>query len=574
MLTNISIKNYALIDYLNVDLHQGLNVITGETGAGKSIIIDALTLLLGYRANKSNIREGTKKMTVQGLFEITDNKNVKAVLEKFDIDFEEDQLILSRMIDQRGKNVCRANGVIITVAQLRMIGNDLIDIHSQHEHQSLFQRDNHRKLLDALGGSESEELLEKASEYATILRETVKKIRHLENDARALERQKEMDAYELKDIQSANLKQDEDESLENEKRRLENSEQLFTNSNEAYELLNGNEKDYENGLLTKVSELRRRIEELANIDVFFESYQTTLDSVYHDLENLSMEIANYIDTVDFEVDRLDEVEKRLSIIDQLKRKYGGSIQEIISYGDNLAHQLEGLSNRDEQIENLKIENKKCFDEYLVVAEQLHELRIKSAHVLKEGLERELKDLSMEKAKVEVSVERERKLVSPTGQDTVEFLISTNPGTSPKPLRKIASGGEMSRIMLSIKCIFGDHDRIQTMIFDEIDTGISGRTAQAVAEKIFTLSQTHQIICITHLPQITAMADNHFYVEKRADDQDTQVNFKQLDEAQRTEELARMLSGAEMTQKTLEHAYEMLEMTKAIKLKRKDYYGNT
>lgn len=564
MLLNIVIKNYALIEALNIDLDPGLNVITGETGAGKSIVIDALTLLLGQRGNKSNIRHGADKMVVQGLFDIDGNQAVAAKLAEFGIEPEDGRLILTREIDTKGKNVCRADGMIITVTQLRAIGDNLIDIHGQHEHQSLFQRENHRHLLDDFGGDPARELLGAVAEDAARLKELSQKIRGLEKDEREMERQKEMFLYELKEIRVAKLIDGEEESLESDKKILVNSEQLFRSANEAYQVLNGDENAYQTALLALLTELGDRIRDISEIDSGFKAYEAVVESAYQELENLSFEIRSYIDGIDFDMNNLDEVEKRLGVITGLKRKYGSSIKEILDYGALLEERLSGLMNRDEQIEKFQKQYKKILRDYESRATALHEMRKKSGQVFKEALERELKDLAMEKTVVQVQISQEKKLISPKGQDQVEFLISVNPGVPPKPLRKIASGGEISRIMLSIKSIFGDRDRIQTMIFDEIDTGISGRTAQAVAEKVFELSKTHQIICITHLPQIASMADKHFLVEKNSDDDSVEVNFGPLGERERQNELARMLSGAEVTQTTLDHAAEMLEMTKKLK----------
>lgn len=564
MLLNIVIKNYALIESLNIDLDPGLNVITGETGAGKSIVIDALTLLLGQRGNKSNIRHGADKMVVQGLFDIEGNQAVAAKLAEFGIEPEDGRLILTREIDAKGKNVCRADGIIITVTQLRAIGDNLIDIHGQHEHQSLFQRENHRHLLDDFGGDPAKTLLNAVAEDAAKLKELSQKIRSLEKDEREMERQKEMFLYELKEIQTAKLIDGEEESLESDKKILVNSEQLFRSANEAYQILNGDENAYQAALLAMLTELGDRIRDISEIDNSFKAYEAVVESAYQELENLSFEIRSYIDGIDFDMNNLDEVEKRLGVITGLKRKYGSSIGEILEYGDLLEERLSGLMNRDEQIEKFQKQYKKILREYENQANALHEMRKKSGQIFKEALEHELKDLAMEKTVVQVQISQEKKLISPKGQDQVEFLISVNPGVPPKPLRKIASGGEISRIMLSIKSIFGDRDRIQTMIFDEIDTGISGRTAQAVAEKVFELSKTHQIICITHLPQIASMADKHFLVEKKSGDDSVEVNFGPLGESERQNELARMLSGAEVTQTTLDHAAEMLEMTKKLK----------
>lgn len=564
MLLNIVIKNYALIEALNIDLDPGLNVITGETGAGKSIVIDALTLLLGQRGNKSNIRHGADKMVVQGLFDIGGNQAVAAKLAEFGIEPEDGRLILTREIDTKGKNVCRADGMIITVTQLRAIGDNLIDIHGQHEHQSLFQRENHRHLLDDFGGDPARELLGTVAEDAARLKELSQKIRGLEKDEREMERQKEMFLYELKEIRAAKLIDGEEESLESDKKILVNSEQLFRSANEAYQVLNGDENAYQTALLALLTELGDRIRDISEIDSGFKAYEAVVESAYQELENLSFEIRSYIDGIDFDMNNLDEVEKRLGVITGLKRKYGSSIKEILDYGTILEERLSGLMNRDEQIEKFQKQYKKILRDYESRTTALHEMRKKAGQVFKEALERELKDLAMEKTVVQVQISQEKKLISPKGQDQVEFLISVNPGVPPKPLRKIASGGEISRIMLGIKSIFGDRDRIQTMIFDEIDTGISGRTAQAVAEKVFELSKTHQIICITHLPQIASMADKHFLVEKKSDDDGVEVNFGPLGEQERQNELARMLSGAEVTQTTLDHAAEMLEMTKKLK----------
>ncbi len=466
MLLNIVIKNYALIEALNIDLDPGLNVITGETGAGKSIVIDALTLLLGQRGNKSNIRHGADKMVVQGLFDIDGNQAVAAKLAEFGIEPEDGRLILTREIDTKGKNVCRADGMIITVTQLRAIGDNLIDIHGQHEHQSLFQRENHRHLLDDFGGDPARELLGTVAEDAARLKELSQKIRGLEKDEREMERQKEMFLYELKEIRAAKLIDGEEESLESDKKILVNSEQLFRSANEAYQVLNGDENAYQTALLALLTELGDRIRDISEIDSGFKAYEAVVESAYQELENLSFEIRSYIDGIDFDMNNLDEVEKRLGVITGLKRKYGSSIKEILDYGTILEERLGGL-NRDQQIEKFQKQYKKILRDYESRTTALHEMRKKAGQVFKEALERELKDLAMEKTVVQVQISQEKKLISPKGQDQVEFLISVNPGVPPKPLRKIASGGEISRIMLGIKSIFGDRDRIRRSLLTRL-----------------------------------------------------------------------------------------------------------
>ncbi|SEA43493.1 DNA replication and repair protein RecN [Eubacterium aggregans] len=564
MLQRINIKNYALIENLDIEFDDGLNVITGETGAGKSIIIDAITLLLGQRGNRDNIRKGAKKMVVQGVFDVLGNDPMLKHLEELEIEIENGELLLSRSIDERGKNICRANGVLVTVTQLKTIGENLIDIHSQHEHNSLFRTESHRILLDTFGGQPIAQLLEKTTQMAGELKILRTNILETERDQREIERQKENYQFELKEISEAHLEPGEDEYLTQEKNILENSEKLFTNVNEAYQILNGGEELDTTTILSELSRMGEYLAVLGTIDPIFKSFEKTVEEAYSDLENLSGELYTYIDHIDFDMDTLDEVEKRLIVIAGLKRKYGETVDEIITYGAEVARALSQITNQDEYKDQLKQQYLEVWDAYKIVAMELNTKRHDIAEQLAEIMVQELKDLAMEKAVIKVDIQQDDKRISPTGQDHVEFLISVNPGIAPKPIRKVASGGEISRIMLALKGVFGGMDTIITMIFDEIDTGISGRTAQAVAEKILKLSRNRQIICITHLPQIAAMADRHFRVEKDLDENSVEVHFEELTDAERTEELARMLSGAEITQTTYDHAKEMLEMTKNLK----------
>ena len=571
MLRNLVVNNYALIDHLAVDFSQGLNVITGETGAGKSIVIDALTLVLGNRGNKNNIRQGESRMTVQGLFDISGQNKLIEKCAAFGIPDEEGQLILTRELDDRGRNVCRANGLIITVSQLKSIGDDLMDIHGQHEHQSLFKRENHRELLDAFGAADNAAYRKRIADYASDIKKITNQIDELEKNERELEREKENLQFEIAEIDNAALKIGEDEQLEEEKRMLENRERLFSGVSRAYELLQG-ETNGQHSILDAMGMLQEDISETAKIDSSFEQKLVIIDGVFSEMENLSFEIRSYLEDMEYNLGDLDEIEARLGIIDRLKRKYGPDITEILAYGDEIRSRLKDLINRDEHLQAYYQQLKQLQNQYLKVSEALYALRVKSANALKSALEKELSELAMEKVQVEVSVQHDTTRFSSSGQDTVEFLISVNPGQPPKPLGKVASGGEISRIMLSIKSIFGGLDAIETMVFDEIDTGISGRTAQVVAEKIQALTVTppggRQIICITHLPQIAAMADQHFMVEKRTVDDSVEVRFIPLDEKGKKEELSRMLGGAEVTRKTWEHAQEMLELSQKVKKSKK------
>ncbi len=571
MLRNLIVNDYALIDHLAVDFNPGLNVITGETGAGKSIVIDALTLVLGNRGNKTNIRQGKNKMTVQGLFEVGKQTRLIEKCQDFGIPLEDGQLILTREMDDHGRNICRANGLIITVAQLKTIGDELIDIHGQHEHQSLFKRENHRQLVDAFGGEKSRKYLEQTATYAAEIKRIKGQIDELEINERELEREKETLQFEIDEIQAAALLVGEDVELEAEKRILENKERLYLNVSRAYELLSS-ENAIQNPLIDTIGILLETMAEIAKIDSNFEAKLESVNGLFSEAESLSFELRSYLEDMEYNLGDQDEIETRLALIAKLKRKYGHDITEILNYADEIGLRLKNLLNRDERLKSSYQELSGIQDKYYRISNNLYKLRLKTAGALKKALEKELGELAMEKVQVEISVEHDPERIAAAGQDTVEFLISVNPGQRPKPLGKVASGGEISRIMLSLKSIFGGLDGIETMVFDEIDTGISGRTAQVVAEKIQTLSVTppmgRQIICITHLPQIAAMADQHYMVEKRSIKDSVEVRFVPLDEKGKKEELSRMLGGAQVTQKTFEHAQEMLELSQKIKKSKK------
>jgi len=568
MLRNLVVKDYTLIDHLSIDFDKGLNVITGETGAGKSIVIDALTLVLGNRGSKGNIRNGKNKIVVQGLFEIAERPRLLKLCEEYGIPVEDGQLILTREVDLRGRNICRANGMMITVTQLKALGDELIDIHGQHEHQSLFKKENHRSLLDAFGGQESEKLLHVVADLASQLRDLKNQIKALEINERELNREKETLSFEVEEIQTANLALGEDARLEEEKAILTNQESLFENASQAYQILQGQEKQ---SILSQLGMLQGCVQEIAQIDKRFEKDSGMIDGFFSELESLSFSLRNYLDELEYNKNDLDQIEERLAAIETLKRKYGFDIEEIFAYLSSISERLKNLGNRDENLKNYQEQMRGLIKQYDEIGQKLYHKRSSDASVLKKALEKELADLAMEQAQVEIQIEHDKRRLSPRGQDQVEILISVNPGIAPKPLGKVASGGEISRIMLSLKSIFGRLDGIETMVFDEIDTGISGRTAQVVAEKIQHLSSVslgRQIICITHLPQIAAMADAHFRVEKTSADDQVEVSFVALNDMGKKEELARMLGGAEVTKKTMEHAAEMLELSNKLKLEQK------
>lgn len=567
MLKRISITNYALIEQLDINWDSHLNVITGETGAGKSIVIDALTLILGQRANKQNIRQGADRMSVQGVFSFDQNSAVHEHLAEMAIATPDDELILTRSISRSGHNVCRVNGYAVTVAQLKTLGRDLVDIHSQHENNSLFQSEAQRRLLDAWGGTPVAALLLKTRQQADKLKTLSKTIRDQEKDAREIERRKEMIAFELAQIREAHLDPAADAALEKEQRILENGEMLFSLAGEARSLLDGDDGESA-GVLESLAQLQERLARLSAIDETFAPYRQTVKDALDGLGDLSGELGVYLSDMAFDPKRLETVEQRLALIEGLRRKYGATVEEIVAYGEQLAEELDDLAHHDDHLIAMKHEYKTLWKAYRETAAVLHAERLRAAETLSGAIEGELADLAMNRARFKIEIEKDEKIISPWGSDTITFQIAVNPGTPLRPLKEVASGGEISRIMLAIKCIFGELDCVETMIFDEIDTGISGRTAQTVAEKIMALSRKRQVICITHLPQIAAMADAHFEVLKSADEKSTQVAFHALSPAESRDALAGMLSGAAVTASAGTHAEEMLALARAQKEKQR------
>lgn len=565
MINSISIQDYALIKKLDINLSPGLNIITGETGAGKSIIIDALSLLLGGRAIKDNIRIGSNKMIVSALFDLSDSPESQKILEDYGISLEDNQIVLTREVDRVSKNVCRANGTIVPLALFKKLGAELIDIHSQHENVSLFNNNNQRRLLDLYAGEETLEILNELKKSTSELKALAKRIRELQKTGKEAARNQAIDKFQLDEIDKASLQKNEDLELEEEVKSLEKNELIYNRSNKSMNLLSNDDIDSPS-LTQLLSDLSDEIENLSRIENWFKPYSDQMKDIISQVNSLSYDLSSYIDNLDFDPNRLETIQSRLNEIDNLKKKYGETIEEILNYGENLRSRLEVFDNQEDLLNDAKNDYNFVRKSYNKTADDLTEKRLQAAELLKQELESELADLAMDKAQVKIEVVTDKEIISSNGQDSIEFLISVNPGIQPRELKKVASGGEMSRIMLALKGIFGDKDKIGTMIFDEIDTGISGRTAQVVAEKIKKLAMKRQIICITHLPQIAAMADNQFLVKKMSDDQLTEVSFSELDEEERTNELARMLGGAEVTELTRQSAREMLHQAAELKEK--------
>lgn len=571
MLAQITIKDFAIIDEITVNFNDGLTVLTGETGAGKSIIIDAIQLLAGARASVEFVRHNSDEAWIEGIFFIdNDNHNVYSILKELDIqvDDEEGSIILQRIITAKGKSICRINGKLVTLSILKEVGQTLIDIHSQHETQSLMHPENHIKLLDYYEFNKINLTKEAYLELYEELNELQKKFKQLTESEKQFNERTDLLSFQLNELQSANLEIGEDEELENERHRLMNYEKLFENLQLSYHSLFGDNK-----ALDFLSQAAMSLEQIEDIDPSFKKISEEIKSHYYGLEELSYQIRQHLDGLEYDPQRLDEVESRLHEINRLKRKYGREIEQLILLMIEMEEELEQLENKEVHLESLQKQILSLQKDTLVEAENLRKTRQQVAEKLKNEIKKELKDLYLEKAIFDVEfstidgdiIWKDKKVkLTKNGLDQIQFLISTNPGEPLKPLHKVASGGEMSRIMLALKRIFSEQQNVTSVIFDEVDTGVSGRVAQAIAEKINEISKKSQVICITHLPQVAAMADQHLLIEKELDKDRTKTKVIKLTKEQSVEELARMISGSELTETTKKHALELIEQANSVK----------
>lgn len=564
MLRELSIRQFAIIEELELSFAQeGFHVLTGETGAGKSILIDALGLVAGGRASSEFVRHGAAKAEIEALFELSTAHPVCPVLRGWGFEEDVDSLLIRREITANGKSTCRINGRIVTLAMLKQIGRKLIDISGQHEHQSLLHIDEHLEWLDQFGGDWIIPLRQEYEGKYQQFQNIEKEIKRLSMDQKEIAQRLDLYQFQKEEIQSAELVVGEDKELENEQSRLAHAEKLMSHTVHAYEHLYA-----EHGGLDHLQKAMSHIEEIAEIDSSVAFLSEMVQSAYYQLEDVVRHLGRYKDEIEFDPERLNEIEDRLHLIKQCKRKYGDTIEEILEYGEKIEAELERLTDRDEQEAELQEQLELLQAELTELAEELTLRRKKIASQLEAKVEQELKDLNMGSTVFRVAFHQDDyRLASlhATGKDKIEFLIAPNPGEPLRPLAKIASGGELSRIMLALKVIFTDLQEINTLIFDEVDTGVSGRAAQAIAEKIAVLAKKHQVLCVTHLPQVACMADHHLYIFKESTASSTKTNVEVLDREGRTHELARLLGGVEVTQKTREHAEEMLRLADKVKL---------
>ena len=565
MLLELNIENFAIIDKISISFSKGLNVMTGETGAGKSIIIDAVGTLIGGRATKEYVRSGSEKAVVEALFDIGSLTEIIKVLNDYGIDKEPDNtMLLTREIYSSGKSTTRVNGRTVTLNMLKDITNKLVDIHGQHEHQSLLSWENHILIIDSLGGSKIQEIKKNFKEGYNKLLEYKSKLNKLSYDDKERERQIDLYGFQLEEIDNAQLTSYDEEEIIKKFNTLSNTEEIIKTLANVLEVINSS--DYNNrSVIDSLNHLGVQLQKVSKYDKELDSYGNIISSSIYQLQDLCGEIRSYQEKVELEYDeaKIIELEERINLINKLKRKYGNTIEEIIKYRNEISTNLDFLINSEKEIAKLKKEIEKIEEDLYSMASDLSIERQNVSSVIEKQITEELKDLNMNNVTFKSNIDKLNYFNS-NGLDRLEFLISTNLGEPLKPLSKIASGGEMSRIMLAFKKILAHIDHIPCLIFDEIDTGISGRTAQIVGEKISEIARTHQVFCITHLPQIAAMADQHFLINKSIKNSKTTTNIFRLNHNEQIEELSRLLGGVNLTDTTKLHAKEMIEMSKKVK----------
>lgn len=567
MLQSLYLENIALIEKLGIELFPGFNVLTGETGAGKSIIIDAVNFVLGERTSRDLIRNGAARAKVEAVFNLNEGDAAFAALDALGIEYDGNELILSRELSAAGRNACRVNGTLVPVASLKSVSDTLVDIHGQHEHQALLDAENHISYLDAYCHAESLPIIEKIDAIVSRRSELMLKRNSGFSSEREREREMDMLRYQIEEIASANLEAGEEERLNAEKTVLLNAERIRTALETAHMALSGAE---EGSALSAIDTARRSMRDIAALNKDYEALGDKIEELYYAAEDISFVLRDTSENVESDMQRLEEIEQRLKLISDLKRKYGRTVEDVIDFGKDAGTKLNKLENAEALAAELDAKLDKLKAEYNVAADELSKVRRAAGDRLKRDVLNELKDLGMAKAMFDVALSdasggEPRK----GGRETAEFMLSANPGEPLKPLEKVASGGELSRIMLCFKSIFADNDRVPTLIFDEIDTGISGRTAAVVGEKMLDIAKKHQVICVTHLAQIAALADAHLMVRKYDDGKNTFVETRQLNEEEKVQRIAQMMDGESDSPSALTHARELIARADKIKEKTAD-----
>ena len=551
MLLEISIKNFAIIESISLNFEKGMTVLTGETGAGKSIIIDAMNMMLGARATTEVIRHGAPKAEIEGLFSIESNRALEDIFDEQGLELS-DEIIIRREILQNGRSISRVNGQMVNLSVLRTIGQQLVDIHGQHDQEELMRPHRHIQMLDEFGDTsffELKEAYQMSFDNYRRMRKQVLDIKKNQQEHKALI---EMLEFQMAEIEAANLKAGEDVTLNQERDRLLNHKHIADTLTNAYSMLDNEEFSS----LANVRSAMNDMESLEEFDPEYREISSSLSESYYVLEDITKRLESIIDDLDFDGNRLMQVESRLDLIHTITRKYGGSVNDVLEYFAKITDEYNLLTGNNLSSEDMEIELKKLEKNLVDLAGQVAQARHKIAQDLEAEIKQELQDLFMEKAQFQVRFSQGK--FSREGNESIEFYISTNPGEDFKPLVKVASGGELSRLMLAIKSAFSRKEGKTSIVFDEVDTGVSGRVAQAIAQKIHKIGQNGHVLAISHLPQVIAIADYQFFIEKISNEHSTVSTVRLLTVEERIEEVAKMLAGENVTEAALTQARELLQ----------------
>lgn len=557
MLIQLNIKQFGIIESATIELKNGLTVLSGETGAGKSMILAAISQLSGQRTSTSYIRYGEEKASVEGVFDFPKNKEVINIFKDLDLDLEDEVIIIRRDIYSSGKSVCRINGTIVNLSTLKKVAVYLLDMHEQHDNQILLVEKNHLNLIDSFNKEEIKkvrmEYKEKYKEYKVV----TEKIENLKQQESDILQKVDFLKFQYQELTQMKLKKDEDISLEKDIDYLENFEKVNTL---AYSITDGIDGEY--GILSKLAEIKSNLGELSRYNSNFEEKYEEITNLYYILDDLKYEVSSYTDDIEYDEEKLDRLIFRMDKIKNLEKKYSRSLNDLIIFREEIKEELEELENYEENYDKYIVEQKNILAELKSLGDKLTTIRKKTAQKLESLIQEELKFLYMDKSTIKVDF-KDKEYAS-DGKDDVRILISANLGEPLKSLSKVASGGELSRVMLALKIIFSRSIEATSIIFDEIDTGVSGRVSQRMAEKMYQLGVGSQVLCISHLPQTTALADTNLLINKEVIDKRTLTSIKELDRQQKIEEVARMISGDKMTRLSEEHAIEMLKLAKKTK----------
>ena len=551
MLLEISIKNFAIIESISLNFEQGMTVLTGETGAGKSIIIDAMNMMLGARATTEVIRHGAPKAEIEGLFSIESNRALEEIFDEQGLELS-DEIIIRREILQNGRSISRVNGQMVNLSVLRTIGQQLVDIHGQHDQEELMRPHRHIQMLDEFGDASFFELKEAYQLSFDNYRRMRKQVLDIKKNQQEHKARIEMLEFQMAEIEEANLKAGEDIALNQERDKLLNHKHIADTLTNAYSMLDNEEFSS----LANVRSAMNDMESLEEFDPEYREISNSLSESYYVLEDITKRLESIIDDLDFDGNRLMQVESRLDLIHTITRKYGGSVDDVLEYFAKITDEYNLLTGNNLSSEDMEIELKKLEKNLVDLAGQVAQARHKIAQDLEAEIKQELQDLYMEKAQFQVRFSQGK--FSREGNESVEFYISTNPGEDFKPLVKVASGGELSRLMLAIKSAFSRKEGKTSIVFDEVDTGVSGRVAQAIAQKIHKIGQNGQVLAISHLPQVIAIADYQFFIEKISNEYSTVSTVRLLTVEERIEEVAKMLAGENVTEAALTQARELLQ----------------